>query len=547
MIRTRSVVRILSLAVFLACVLASASAQSVHVAWTGKVDPPDARAGESARILVTAKTASGWHIYSLDTKGGPVPTSFELPKNDSLELNGKAIAPAPMRKFDEGFSIEVGYYEGEATFAIPVKLKPGISGQQKVTVTVKSMACDANGCDPPMTDEVPTSFAVAEGPPRADRTAAMTAVPEQPAGYKPSDGGAPKSADGEVDEFADDVQKAKDSGLWAFIVLSFVGGLLALLTPCVFPMIPITVSFFSKKTKETKKANYGGAFAYCLGIVGTFSALGLAVTAIFGKTGIQALATNPWVNLAVFVVFIVLACSLFGFFEIGVPTSILNKLGARSGRTGFVGPIFMGLTFSLTTFTCTVPIVGTLLVAAVAGGGWLYPIVGMVAFSTAFSLPFFFLALFPDFMIKLPRSGAWLGQVKVFMGFVEVGAAVKFLSNMDLVWDLGILTQPVFLWIWSAIMVFSALQLFGFLRFFGKEPADNPIGWMRRGFGVASLAVAVYFVTGIRGAPLGELAAFLPPDPYPGRATAWISTFDEGLAAAKSEGKPLFINFTGVT
>lgn len=324
-------------------------------------------------------------------------------------------------------------------------------------------------------------------------------------------------------------------------------GLLALLTPCVFPMVPITVSFFAKKG-EGGKSNVGGALAYCLGIMGTFTGLGLLMTAIFGATGIQQLANNPYVNLGLAILFIVLALNLFGVFEIRMPTSLTSKAASGSKAAGFVGPILMGFTFTLTTFTCTVPLVGTLLVTATTGS-WLYPAIGMLAFSLAFALPFFMLALFPQWLSKMPKSGAWMASVKVFLGFIEILAAVKFLSNVDLFYDWGFLTREVFLAVWAAIMAIAALWLFGWL----KLPNESPykVGWFRRFIGVASAACAIWFFGGVSGNSLGELNGFLPPDPYPGRkstkefAVPWLHNYEEALATAKAQGKPVFINFTG--
>jgi thiol:disulfide interchange protein DsbD len=382
--------------------------------------------------------------------------------------------------------------------------------------------------------------------------AALTGVPEQSAGYVDPTSGGPAESGAVTDDFNTQFSKAKESGLLAFVWLSFIAGLFALLTPCVFPMIPITVSFFSKTVEGERKTNYGGAGAYCLGIIGTFTALGLIVTLIFGASGIQQLATNPWVNLALVVVFVALALSLFGLFEIAVPSSVLTRLSKVSKAAGFVGPLLMGLTFTLTSFTCTVPIVGTLLAGAASGESMLYPVLGMLAFSAAFALPFFFLALFPQAITKLPRSGAWLSTVKIFMGFIEIAAAVKFLSNVDLVWQLAWLTKPVFLAIWATIAFVAGLHLMGWLKL-PKESESKP-GVLRRGFGLATLAGAVFCLGAIEGVNLGELEAFLPPDPYPGRhstaakgSVAWKDNFDAGLQVSKTEDKPMFINFTGVT
>lgn len=539
-----------------ACLAVLAGAQDVSYAkWSAKLDPPDARAGEAARILIHVKTEPKWHIYGLEQPEGPISTSFDL-GTGPLKISSKPVIPQGVKKFDANFEKDLVTYEGEAVFSLPVTIAANASGEQTAKLIVKYQACTEGTCDIPKDVPLDVTFTVAPGETRADRTETLTDVPAQPAGYvSPSaspTGRSGTASPGASDDFNSELVRAKDSGLLAFVWLSFVAGLLALLTPCVFPMIPITVSFFSKTVEGERKTNYGGAGAYCLGIIGTFTALGLIVTLIFGASGIQQLATNPWVNLALVVVFVALALSLFGLFEIAVPSSVLTKLSKVSKAAGFVGPLLMGLTFTLTSFTCTVPIVGTLLAGAASGESMLYPVMGMLAFSTAFALPFFFLALFPQAITKLPKSGSWLSTVKVFMGFIEIAAAVKFLSNVDLVWQLAWLTKPVFLAIWATIAFVAGLHLMGWLKL-PKESDPKP-GLLRRGFALATLAGGVFCLAAIEGVNLGELEAFLPPDPYPGRhsesakgSVVWKDSYETGLQTAKSEGKPMFINFTGVT
>ncbi|MBC8066465.1 MAG: thioredoxin family protein, partial [Chlorobia bacterium] len=291
----------------------------------------------------------------------------------------------------------------------------------------------------------------------------------------------------------------------------------------------------------------------CLGIIGTFTGLGLLVTVAFGATGIQDLATNAWVNAAMFMVFVALALSLFGLFEIAVPSGLVNKANSKSRIGGLVGPLLMGLTFTLTSFTCTVPVVGALLVAAANGDIW-RPLIGMLVFSTTFAFPFFLLALFPSFLSKLPRSGQWMNTVKVFMGFFELAFAVKFLSNVDVVYQLGLITKPVALGIWFALAAMGAAYLLGWIRL-PKESSEQKIGWLRRGFGVATLAAGVMCLAAMEGFSLGKIGALLPPDPYPfkdqsrqkGGLFAWNHTLEEGISKAKASGKAVFINFTGYT
>ena len=536
------------LSAVMACAAAVAVAQT-QVKWSAEVVPSDARAGESAQIVLTARIQDGWHLYSMvPVKDGPAPTVIVPKLGQWFTANGDVVEPKPIHKLDKNFGVEVGFFDKKAKFGIPIKISDEATGAINQVVDVTWMACNDNQCTPINETPVSFEFKVSPGVARQERIAAVTAVPEQPQQIQPKE--EPKGAVGSPaasSDFERDLENAKSAGVFQFLIFCFSMGLLALLTPCVFPMVPITVSFFAKKGEEGK-SNISGALAYCLGIMGTFTGLGLLMTAIFGATGIQQLANNPYVNIGLAVLFVVLALNLFGVFEIRMPTSLTSKAASGSKAVGFVGPILMGFTFTLTTFTCTVPLVGTLLVTATTGS-WLYPAIGMLAFSLAFALPFFLLALFPQAIAKLPRSGAWMASVKVFLGFIELLAAVKFLSNVDLFYDWGFLTREVFLAIWAGLMAVTALWLFGWMKL--PNESSYKVGWPRRVIGVASAACALWFLGGVGGNSLGELNGFLPPDPYPGRkstkefAVPWLHDYDEALATAKALNKPVFINFTG--
>ncbi|HEY0867127.1 MAG TPA: cytochrome c biogenesis protein CcdA, partial [Fimbriimonas sp.] len=436
------------------------------------------------------------------------------------------------------FGKEVEMYSDSAWFRLPVKVSKDAKGEQKASITVRFMSCDDRMCLPPRNVDVPVMFTVA-GAPVAD------APP--PAGTTASD----PEATVETGSATEQINKAKQQGLLAFIWLSISFGFLALLTPCVFPMIPITVSFFTKQRESGSGGSaIGQALAYSLGIILTFTALGLVVASIFKAAGVNALASNPWLNLALAALFIALALNLFGVFEVRLPYGLANKVSPQ-GKGKFVAPLMMAFAFTITSFTCTMPLVGTLLVGA-SQGEFFYAIVGMISFSTAFATPFFLLALFPQAIGKLPKSGAWMVVVKAFLGFLEIAAAVKFLSNVDLTWQLGWLTRPVFLAVWALVMLVAGLYMMGWLRL--PTIDDGRIGWIRRAVGLASIATGLWFLGSINGRPLGELDAFLPPTPYPGQealASAdeakWLDSYDEALALAKAEGRPIFIDFTGVT
>lgn len=351
--------------------------------------------------------------------------------------------------------------------------------------------------------------------------------------------------------FAMDVEKAKSAGLLTYLGLCFVGGLLSLLTPCVFPMIPVTISYFVKRSGgEALK----GAFSYAFGIISTFAVLGVLAALVFGATGIADFAANPWVNLALGALFVILALNLFGLYEIGLPASWTTKVAKQSSRSGLAGPYFMGMAFSLTSFTCTMPIAAALLASA-AKGDWIYPTVGMSAYGLAFALPFFFLALLPSSLNKMPKAGDWLNSVKPTLGFIELAAAVKFFSNADLAWSAGIITRPVFISTW--ILIFGMMGAY----LLGLPEKLKAVAWPRRIFGAAVLALCFWMMNGVNGTALGEVDAFFPPDPYPGLAKKTGSTvagaetkgaieaadYKDAIAKAKQAGRPIFVDFTGVT
>jgi thiol:disulfide interchange protein len=336
---------------------------------------------------------------------------------------------------------------------------------------------------------------------------------------------------------------------------------LSLLTPCVFPMIPITVSYFTNHSSKSRAKAIKLASIYSLGIIATFTILGMLLAIFVGAAGINLFAANPWVNIIITAVFLLFAFNLFGAYELQIPPSILTKLDnltrSKEGEgSGIVGALLMGLTFTLTSFTCTSPFVGTILVSA-SQGNWQMPLVGMLAFSTVFALPFFVLALAPQLVSQLPRAGGWMNSVKVAMGFLEVAAAMKFISNVDLIWKWGIFTRSFVLAIWIAIGVILAVYLLGKFQLFHDSKTEK-IGALRLVSAILSLAISFYLLTGLFGAKLGEIESFLPPDlsnnsskVFGGKSTqelTWIENdLDKALAKAKSENKRVFVDFTGYT
>jgi thiol:disulfide interchange protein DsbD len=326
-------------------------------------------------------------------------------------------------------------------------------------------------------------------------------------------------------------------------------------------MIPITVSYFTKYASEDRAAAVRNALVYAFGIIATFTLVGMVLAIIVGAGGVNLLAANPWVNLLLTAIFVAFALNLFGAFLIQIPPGLMNKLDAATrgaGGTGTIGALLMGFTFTLTSFTCTAPFVGTVMVLA-SRGQWRWPLVGMLGFSAVFALPFFFLALTPQWLSRLPKSGGWLNSVKVTMGFLELAAAMKFISNVDLVWRWGIFTRQACLAVWVAIGFATALYLFGVFRL----PHDSPvqtIGAPRLLWGLASLAIAFYLFTGLFGHRLGTLESFLPPATGGNDASgtsqggpskqevSWITNdYQAALVRARQENKYVFVNFTGYT
>ncbi len=545
------------------CQSGSVSApQPVHV--SASLQPPDARAGEGAQIEVTVTIDSPYHIYSLTQPStadgfGPVRSALSIAKGTPFSSIGKPVQPAFQPFYDSGFQLTDQLYKKQVVFGIPVQIKPGVSGSQTAQISLHYQACTDKNCLIATTLTVPLQFTPLPGPPRPDHLAPVTTVPAQtvsqqtaassntagPTALKSAVSGA---AAPNTDATSERIAKAQQAGILSFLLLAVGYGFLALLTPCVFPMIPITVSFFAKRSQQNTLKGVAEALAYSAGIMGTFTVLGILAAVVFKAAGLRVFANNPLVNLALALLFVTLGINLMGGFEIVLPAALTNRANSASSKTGLLGPFFMGLTFTLTSFTCTVAFVGTLLAAA-ARGSLFYPVIGMLGFSAAFALPFFLLALFPQFLARLPRSGAWMVTVKGFMGFVELAAAFKFLSNADLVWGLALLTRPVFLAVWSIIALLAGLYLLGPLQL--PHDDSRSIGPARRSIGALSLLVSIWLLAGINHAPLGQLDAFLPPSPYPGSGKqaagvlAWQDSYKKGLSQAADQNRDILINFTG--
>jgi len=548
----------------------STAAQGLNpIKFSAKANPSVVKPGQKTQITLTAEIDPSWHLYSLtQPAGGPRPTRIIIDEESPATIVGAPRQPRPRVAPDPNFSTPgeppfmTETFEGRVDFGLEAEVKANApSGRASITLKVSFQACDDHQCLPPRTRPVEAEITVSDGaqptggsgkPSEDSLVGLIAAANQQPTPTIEAGNSSPTPAP--TPWAVVQQSNPRERGLLGYIIFAFSVGLLSLLTPCVFPMIPITVSYFTKKTDRSLAETVREALVYCLGIIFTFTGLGLALTAIAGPSGINRLAANPWMNIFLTTLFVVFALNLFGLFEIRLPSTLLSRLDSlsRSGTT--IATLFMGLTFTLTSFTCTAAFVGTVLVA-VTQGEWFWPAVGMFSFATAFALPFFLLALFPGYLQSLPKSGGWLNSIKVVMGFLELGAAFKFLSNVDLVWGWNTVTRTLVLSAWVAISIVIALYLLGkFLL-----PLDAPTTRLGVGRMLAAtffLALALLFLTGLFGRNLGEWEAMLPPpeaDSNPvGRAvsvtsTPWLEDYDAALLVARRENRPVFINFTGVT
>ena len=508
------------------------------------------------KLLSTATIDKGWHLYSQSVpEDGPIPTTFTYDDmGGKIKLLGSTTEEEGLTIDDAVFNMKIKYFENNAIFEQKVSLSDGIN---TVNGIVEFMVCDDERCLPPT--EVDLIFKISEGLLSTDTIENSSEVTT------------PKF-DIEKLESSEPVSKSS-KGLLAIFIIAFLSGFAALLTPCVFPMIPMTVSFFTKQSKN-KAQGFRNAIFYGISIILIYVLLGSAVTGIFGADALNALATNVWFNIIFFLLLVIFAISFMGAFEINLPSSWGTKVDSQADRGGLIGIFFMALALAIVSFSCTGPIVGTLLVEAASKGG-IAPIVGMLGFSLAIAIPFALFAAFPGWLNSLPKSGGWLNTVKVVLGFLELALAFKFLSQADLVLQLHWLEREVFLAIWIAIFGVLALYLFGKIQL----PHDAPLTHISVGrlcLGLLTLSFTVYMIPGLWGAPLNLISAFPPPQHYSespygvgftklGEGGSSVNhdglpdgahllephdilsfnDYDKGLAYAKKVGKPVMIDFTG--
>jgi thiol:disulfide interchange protein len=504
------------------------------------------KSNETVKAKLKANIEGDWHLYAVEQPpGGPFPTKITIAENAPFQIDGNIESSVPITKFDPNFQIDTKFFARQAEFDLPLKSTAETNGDN-LAVNVKYQVCNDSVCLPPKTVKV--SFAGFEDAKKTAGSSQRSAISNQ------------GESENQIQNPKSETQNPSDLPLSSFIWLAITLGALSLLTPCVFPMIPITVSYFTNHSSRNRAKAIKLASVYSIGIIATFTILGMLLAIFVGAAGINLFAANPWINLLITGIFLFFAFNLFGAYEINIPTNVLTKLDnltrSQEGEgSGIVGALLMGLTFTLTSFTCTSPFVGTILVSA-SNGDWQMPLVGMLAFSTVFALPFFVLALAPQLVSQLPRAGGWMNSIKVTMGFLEIAAAMKFLSNVDLVWKWGIFTRPVVLAIWIAIGVILAAYLLGKFQLFHDSKPEK-IGALRLVSAIVSLAITFYLLTGLFGAKLGELESFLPPDLENSSARffgkskdepVWLTNdYEAALDRAKTENKRVFVDFTGYT
>jgi thiol:disulfide interchange protein len=508
------------------------------VQWKLETDVTRVAPGGKVLARFTAAIAEGWHLYSPTTPPGPIPTELKLADSPYARLE-RLHQPKPNVRFDPNFNTNLETYDGGAVFLMEIAISAEApAGELELAAQARYQACSDTQCLRPVRKTATAKIEIVSGAGQA----AMTVPPgyvEVALGERPAAGQA-----GPVK-----ISAQQNQGLTQFLAVAFGFGLAAVFTPCVFPMIPITMSFFLKRGAATRGESITQATIFCLGIVVLFTGLGLLTTAVMGPFGVVQMGSNPWVNLFIALVFGLFGLSLLGAFEITLPSGLLTKMDQASQRGGTLGTLLMGLTFSLTSFACVGPFVGPLLAASVQEGG-LRPAAGMATFAAGLAAPFFLLALFPAYLQRMPKSGGWLPRVKVVLGFIIVAVMFKYLSNIDQVMQWNLLTRERFLAIWVVLFAMPGLYLLGLLKMDGIKP-DETVGATRALMGSVFLIFALAMVPGMFGGRLGELDAYVPlAEATAGsRAAAgpqWMKNDYEGaLEKAKAEGKLVFVSFTG--
>jgi len=562
---------------------------------------------KEATIVITATIEPGWHVYSqFIEEGGPIPTSFTFEGTGFTKLGGVAEKPKAISAFDPNFNMQIAWHKDQVKFSQKIKLT-----QPKVTVKgmLEFMVCNDTHCLPP--EEVPFSVQV-DASKLLTTSTLSTEKPEKTAvsqneivstNVVPLPESTQKINVEEVDDSVIDVgandtllvtndlgskeasnivdnlndqSSSSDQSLWGIFIAGLIGGFAAFLMPCIYPMVPLTTSYFTKQSGSRRKGIWN-AIIYGISIIVIYVALGLIITLIFGASALNEAASSATFNLLFFVIIIVFAISFLGAFEITLPSRFVNNIDQKSDRGGLIGIFFMAFTLALVSFSCTGPIIGYLLVEAVSEGALLGPAIGMLGFSVALAIPFILFALFPAFLKEMPKSGGWLNTVKVSLGFLELALAFKFLSNVDLAYHWGILDREIFLAIWIVIFGIFGFYLLGKIKL-SQSDEISILSLPRLFFAMLILSFTIYMVPGLWGAPLKGISAWLPPQPtqdfdlnkltygsigspelndnsapkrkYSGlfHAPHGLDAFydyQEGLAYARKVDKPVLVDFTG--
>ena len=571
--------------IMLALIALVAQAQILTpVKWKIKLD--DKGGAPEKEIVFTATADKGWHLYDMNLpEGGPVSTSFTFETLNGAELIGQPVPSVkPTTVYDEQFAMNLRWYPGTVSFT--QKLKVTDPAKFKVEGEVEFMACNDETCLPP--DQIPFSFdkksihvdpalAANSSTTEVDKEDATTVQPDtqvvaedaselntpDPTAKETPATTSPKASDSLTDSpnlwspvidqlkaFGDSTVSAADTS-WLFIFFAgFLGGLIALLTPCVWPMIPMTVSFFLKRTKDRKKA-IRNAITYGLSIIVIYLVMGLLITGIFGASALNDLSTNAIFNILFFLLLVVFAVSFFGAFELVLPASWTSKLDSKAdSTTGVLSIFFMSFTLVLVSFSCTGPIIGTLLVQAASMGTAVGPAIGMFGFALALSIPFSVFAIFPNMLQSMPKSGGWLNSVKVVLGFLELALALKFLSVADLAYGWRLLDREAFIVLWIVIFSLLGVYLLGKIKF-SHDSEVKYVSVPRLFMAIISFAFAIYMVPGLWGAPLKAISAFAPPlytqdfNLYKNEVHAAFDDYESGMAYAKKVNKPVMIDFSG--
>lgn len=505
-----------------------------------------------AQIVFTADIDAGWHVYSTDLgDGGPISATFNTDKIEGLELDGKLMPQGKeVENFDKLFEMKVRYFENKATFVQKLE----ITGETYyIEGYLEYGACNNENCLPPTAvpftysgkGNVGTKVAVET---IEEKSTASTTENDSKNIFSASDYWTPVVD--QLNAFGEETaDTANQSWIYIFIA-GFLGGLVALFTPCVWPIIPMTVSFFLKRSKDKKKG-IRDAWTYGASIVVIYVTLGLAITLIFGASALNSLSTNAIFNILFFLMLVIFAASFFGAFEITLPSKWSNAVDSKAEQTsGLLSIFLMAFTLSLVSFSCTGPIIGFLLVELGTSGNIIAPAIGMLGFAIALALPFTLFAMFPTWLKQMPKSGGWMNVIKVTLGFLELAFALKFLSVADLAYGWRILDRETFLALWIVIFGLLGFYLLGKIKF-PHDDDDTTVSVPRFFLALASLAFAVYMVPGLWGAPLKAVSAFAPPmntqdfNLYKNEVHAQIKDFDAGMEFAKQNGKPVMLDFTG--